>query len=158
VMKAFILNRQIDDLRGTLYRQTMFAEFEREAHAAEERGDAVTLEGFKKIYRSLLTDYFGPKFSIDEELDLECLRIPHFYSAFYVYKYATGISAAAALARQVLETGDASRYLGFLKSGGSKFPVETLREAGVDMASPEPVQATLDLFARRVKELSALIG
>jgi oligoendopeptidase F len=157
-MKAFILNRQIDDLRGTLYRQTMFAEFEREAHAAEERGDAVTLEGFKKIYRSLLTDYFGPKFSIDEELDLECLRIPHFYSAFYVYKYATGISAAAALARQVLETGDASRYLGFLKSGGSKFPVETLREAGVDMASPEPVQATLDLFARRVKELSALIG
>jgi oligoendopeptidase F len=157
-MKAFILNRQIDDLRGTLYRQTMFAEFERETHAAEERGDAVTLEGFKKIYRSLLTDYFGPKFSIDEELDLECLRIPHFYSAFYVYKYATGISAAAALARQVLETGDASRYLGFLKSGGSKFPVETLREAGVDMASPEPVQATLDLFARRVKELSALIG
>jgi oligoendopeptidase F len=157
-MKAFILNRQIDDLRGTLYRQTMFAEFERETHAAEERGDAVTLEGFQKIYRRLLDDYFGPKFSIDDELELECLRIPHFYSAFYVYKYATGISAAAALARQVLETGDASRYLGFLKSGGSKFPVETLREAGVDMASPEPVQATLDLFARRVKELSVLIG
>jgi oligoendopeptidase F len=157
-MRAFILNRQIDDLRGTLYRQTMFAEFEREAHAAEERGDAVTLESFQKIYRGLLNDYFGPKFSIDEDLELECLRIPHFYNAFYVYKYATGISAAAALARQVLETGDATRYLGFLKSGGSKFPVETLREAGVDMASPEPVQATLDLFARRVKELSALIG
>lgn len=157
-MKAFILNRQIDDLRGTLYRQTMFAEFEREAHAAEERGDAVTLEGFKKIYRGLLTDYFGPGFSIDGELDIECLRIPHFYSAFYVYKYATGISAAAALARQVLETGDAGRYLGFLKSGGSKYPVETLREAGVDMASSEPVQATLDLFARRVRELSKLIG
>jgi oligoendopeptidase F len=157
-MRAFILNRQIDDLRGTLYRQTMFAEFERESHAAEERGDAVTLEGFQSLYRGLLKDYFGPKFAIDEELELECLRIPHFYNAFYVYKYATGISAAAALARQVLETGDASRYLGFLKSGGSKFPVETLREAGVDMASPEPVQATLELFARRVKELSALIG
>jgi oligoendopeptidase F len=157
-MKAFILNRQIDDLRGTLYRQTMFAEFEREAHAAEERGDAVTLEGFKKIYRGLLNDYFGAKFVIDGELEIECLRIPHFYSAFYVYKYATGISAAAALARQVLETGDAGRYLGFLKSGGSKFPVETLREAGVDMASPEPVQATLDLFARRVRELGELIG
>ena len=157
-MKAFILNRQIDDLRGTLYRQTMFAEFEREAHAAEERGDAVTLEGFKKIYRGLLNDYFGAKFAIDGELEIECLRIPHFYSAFYVYKYATGISAAAALARQVLETGDAGRYLGFLKSGGSKFPVETLREAGVDMASPEPVQATLDLFARRVRELGELIG
>jgi oligoendopeptidase F len=157
-MRAFILNRQIDDLRGTLYRQTMFAEFERESHAAEERGDAVTLEGFQSLYRGLLKDYFGPKFAIDDELELECLRIPHFYNAFYVYKYATGISAAAALARQVLETGDASRYLGFLKSGGSKFPVETLREAGVDMATPEPVQATLDLFARRVKELSALIG
>ncbi len=157
-MRAFILNRQIDDLRGTLYRQTMFAEFERETHAAEERGDAVTLEGFQMIYRGLLNDYFGPKFAIDDELELECLRIPHFYSAFYVYKYATGISAAAALARQVLETGDASRYLRFLQSGGSKFPVETLREAGVDMASPEPIQATLDLFARRVKELSALIG
>ena len=157
-MRAFILNRQIDDLRGTLYRQTMFAEFERESHAAEERGDAVTLEGFQTLYRGLLKDYFGPKFAIDDELELECLRIPHFYNAFYVYKYATGISAAAALARQVLETGDASRYLGFLKSGGSKFPVETLREAGVDMASPEPVQATLELFARRVKELSALIG
>jgi oligoendopeptidase F len=136
----------------------MFAEFERESHAAEERGDAVTLEGFQTLYRGLLKDYFGPKFAIDDELELECLRIPHFYNAFYVYKYATGISAAAALARQVLETGDASRYLGFLKSGGSKFPVETLREAGVDMASPEPVQATLELFARRVKELSALIG
>ncbi len=157
-MRAFILNRQIDDLRGTLYRQTMFAEFERESHAAEERGDAVTLEGFQSLYRGLLKDYFGPKFAIDDELELECLRIPHFYNAFYVYKYATGISAAAALARQVLETGDASRYLGFLKSGGSKFPVETLREAGVDMATPEPVQATLELFARRVKELSALIG
>jgi oligoendopeptidase F len=136
----------------------MFAEFEREAHAAEERGDAVTLEGFKKIYRGLLNDYFGPQFAIDDELELECLRIPHFYSAFYVYKYATGISAAAALARQVLETGDAGRYLGFLKSGGSKFPVETLREAGVDMAGPAPIQATLDLFARRVRELAELIG
>jgi len=157
-MRAFILNRQIDDLRGTLYRQTMFAEFEREVHAAEESGEALTLDQFKKIHHGLLQDYFGPDFAIDEELDLECLRIPHFYNAFYVYKYATGLSAAVALARQVLETGDASRYLGFLKSGGSRFPVETLREAGVDMSTPEPIQATLDLFARRVRELEALIG
>ncbi|MCX6962876.1 MAG: oligoendopeptidase F [Verrucomicrobia bacterium] len=157
-MKAFILNRQIDDIRGTLYRQTMFAEFEREAHAAEEAGEALTLESFKTIYRKLLTDYFGPRFAIDEELELECLRIPHFYNAFYVYKYATGLSAAVALATQVLDTGDATRYLGFLRSGGSRFPVETLREAGVDMSTPAPVQATLDLFSRRVGELEALIG
>jgi len=157
-MKAFILNRQIDDIRGTLYRQTMFAEFEREAHAAEEAGEALTLESFKAIYRKLLTDYFGPRFAIDGELELECLRIPHFYNAFYVYKYATGLSAAVALARQVLDTGDATRYLGFLRSGGSRFPVETLRDAGVDMSTPAPVQATLDLFSRRVGELEALIG
>jgi len=157
-MKAFILNRQIDDIRGTLYRQTMFAEFEREAHAAEEAGEALTLESFKAIYRKLLTDYFGPRFAIDGELELECLRIPHFYNAFYVYKYATGLSAAVALATQVLDTGDATRYLGFLRSGGSRFPVETLRDAGVDMSTPAPVQATLDLFSRRVGELEALIG
>jgi oligoendopeptidase F len=157
-MKAFILNRQIDDIRGTLYRQTMFAEFEREAHAAEEAGEALTLESFKAIYRKLLTDYFGPRFAIDGELELECLRIPHFYNAFYVYKYATGLSAAVALATQVLESGEATRYLGFLRSGGSRFPVETLREAGVDMSTPAPVQATLDLFSRRVGELEALIG
>ena len=157
-MRAFILNRQIDDIRGTLFRQTMFAEFEREAHAAEEAGEALTLEGFKTIYRKLLTDYFGPRFTIDGELELECLRIPHFYNAFYVYKYATGLSAAVALASQVLETGDATRYLGFLRSGGSHFPVETLRDAGVDMSTPAPVQATLDLFSRRVGELEALIG
>ena len=157
-MKAFILNRQIDDIRGTLYRQTMFAEFEREAHAAEEAGEALTLESFKGIYRKLLNDYFGPRFAIDSELELECLRIPHFYNAFYVYKYATGLSAAVALATQVLETGDATRYLGFLRSGGSRFPVETLREAGVDMSTPAPVQATLDLFSKRVAELEELIG
>jgi oligoendopeptidase F len=157
-MKAFILNRQIDDIRGTLYRQTMFAEFERESHAAEEAGEALTLESFKGIYRKLLNDYFGPRFAIDAELELECLRIPHFYNAFYVYKYATGLSAAVALATQVLETGDATRYLGFLRSGGSCFPVETLREAGVDMSTPAPVQATLDLFSKRVGELEELIG
>jgi oligoendopeptidase F len=157
-MRAYILNRQIDDLRGTIYRQTMFAEFEREAHAAEESGEALTLDGFKKIYRGLLTAYFGPRFVIDEELEIECLRIPHFYSAFYVYKYATGISAAVALATQVLESGDARKYIDFLKSGGSRFPVETLCQAGVDMSSPAPIQAALDLFSRRVAELESLIG
>lgn len=156
-MRAYILNRQIDDLRGTLYRQTMFAEFERDIHAAEEAGEALTLETFRRIYRSLLDAYFGPNFAIDEVLELECLRIPHFYSAFYVYKYATGISAAAALAAKVLESGDAAGYLDFLRSGGSRYPIETLAAAGVDMDSPEPIQAALDLFKRRVGELEELI-
>ena len=157
-MRAYVLNRQIDDLRGTLFRQTMFAEFERTTHAAEEAGDPLTLEGFKRVYRELLSAYFGPNFAIDSELELEGLRIPHFYSAFYVYKYATGISAAVTLARQVLETGDATRYRNFLRSGGSKFPIETLGEAGVDMSSPAPIEAALGLFERRVKELGGLLG
>ena len=157
-MRAYVLNRQIDDLRGTLFRQTMFAEFERSTHAAEEAGEPLTLQGFKKVYHELLNAYFGPSFAIDPELELEGLRIPHFYSAFYVYKYATGISAAVALARQVLETGDATRYLNFLRSGGSKFPIETLAEAGVDMSSPAPVVAALELFERRVEELSRLLA
>ena len=156
--RAYILNRQIDDLRGTLYRQTMFAEFERDIHAAEEAGEALTLDSFQRIYRRLLSDYFGPRFALDAELEIECLRIPHFYNAFYVYKYATGISAAAALAKQVLESGDPSSYLAFLKSGGSRYPIETLASAGVDMGSPAPVQAALDLFTRRVGELRQLLG
>ena len=156
--RAYILNRQIDDLRGTLYRQTMFAEFERDIHAAEEAGEALTLDAFQRIYRGLLADYFGPRFALDPELEIECLRIPHFYSAFYVYKYATGISAAAALAAQVLESGDASGFLAFLKSGGSRYPIETLASAGVDMGGPAPVQAALDLFARRVGELKELLA
>ncbi|HEY5777284.1 MAG TPA: oligoendopeptidase F, partial [Terrimicrobiaceae bacterium] len=158
MMRAYVINRQIDDLRGTLFRQTMFAEFERATHAAEEAGDPLTLEGFKKVYRDLLEPYFGPHFVIDPELELEGLRIPHFYSAFYVYKYATGVSAAVALAGQVLESGDATRYLNFLRSGGSRFPIETLAEAGVDMTSPAPVEAALQLFERRVAELAELLG
>ncbi len=157
-MRAYIINREVDDLRGTLFRQTMFAEFEKASHAAEEQGEPLTLEGFKRIYRGLLDDYFGPDFTIDPELELEGLRIPHFYSAFYVYKYATGISAAAALADQVLESGDPARYLDFLRSGGTRFPIETLTEAGVDMSSPAPIEAALDLFQRRVSELEELLA
>ncbi len=157
-MRAYLINRQIDDIRGTVYRQTMFAEFEKLIHAMEERGEPLTLDTFRQAYRGLLDAYFGPDFAIDRELEIECLRIPHFYSAFYVYKYSTGISAAIALSEQVLKTGDASRYLGFLKSGGSKFPIPTLREAGVDMSSPEPVNAALQLFARRVEELESLLN
>ncbi len=157
-MRAYLINRQLDDIRGTVYRQTMFAEFETITHAMEEAGEPLTLDTIRAAYRRLLDVYFGPDFSIDAELELECLRIPHFYSAFYVYKYATGLSAAVALSEQVLTSGDATRYLGFLRSGGSQFPIPTLREAGVDMSSPAPVEATLRLFARRVDELEQLLA
>jgi oligoendopeptidase F len=158
-MRAYIINRQIDDIRGTLFRQTMFAEFEKVIHAIEERGDALTLDVFKSNYRALLQSYFGEGVALDPQLDLECLRIPHFYNAFYVYKYATGISAAVTLSERVLakEPGSVDSYLAFLKSGGSKFPLETLQAAGVDMTTSTPIESTLRLFARRVAELETLL-
>jgi len=158
-MRAYIINRQIDDLRGTLFRQTMFAEFEKIVHSIEESGDALTLDVFKSEYHKLLEAYFAENFALDAELDLECLRIPHFYHAFYVYKYATGISAAVALSERVLsgESGSVDAYLNFLRSGGSKFPIETLKTAGVDMTTPAPIESTLRLFERRLDELEAFL-
>ncbi len=158
-MRAYLINRQIDDLRGTLFRQTMFAEFEKIIHETEEAGGSLTLDSFRGGYRALLDAYLGSDFAIDADLEFECLRIPHFYNAFYVYKYATGISAACALARRVLDGGAAevAEYLGFLKSGGSKPPLDTLRAAGVDMTGPEPIQDALALFERRVNELESLL-
>ncbi|MGI8482330.1 MAG: oligoendopeptidase F [Chthoniobacterales bacterium] len=158
-MRAYIINRQIDDIRGTLFRQTMFAEFEKKIHAIEERGDALTLDVFKSEYRALLEAYFGDGVAIDSELELECLRIPHFYNAFYVYKYATGISAAIALSERVLagESGSAEAYLNFLRSGGSKFPLETLQAADVDMTTSAPIESTLRLFERRLAEIESLL-
>ncbi len=158
-MRAYIINRQIDDIRGTVFRQTMFAEFEKVTHAIEESGEALTLDVFKSEYRKLLEAYFGEAVVLDPQLELECLRIPHFYSAFYVYKYATGLSAAVALSERVLacEEGALDAYLGFLKSGGSNFPLPTLQRAGVDMTSAAPVEATLRLFEKRLTELEALL-
>ena len=158
-MRAYIINRQIDDIRGTVFRQTMFAEFEKVIHAIEESGEALTLDVFKSEYRKLLDAYFGDAVVIDPQLELECLRIPHFYSAFYVYKYATGLSAAVALSERVLagEAGAVEAYLGFLRSGGSEFPLPTLQRAGVDMTTAAPVEATLRLFERRLAELEELL-
>jgi oligoendopeptidase F len=137
----------------------MFAEFEKETHQREEEGGPVTLDVFESIYRELLQAYYGPDFALDPELNIECLRIPHFYSAFYVYKYATGISAAIALARRVLEDGETAvaDYLGFLKAGASRFPIETLQAAGVDMLSSEPIDQAIELFGQRLQELRELL-
>jgi len=158
-MRAYIVNRQIDELRGTLFRQTMFAEFEKIIHAIEEIGDALTLDVFKSEYHKLLETYFAENFVLDPELNLECLRIPHFYHAFYVYKYATGISAAVALSQRVLsgESESVDAYLNFLRSGGARFPLETLKAAGVDMATPAPIESTLRLFEQRLAELEELL-
>jgi len=157
--RAFLVNREIDAIRGTIFRQTMFAEFEKLTHESAERNDPLTLDRLRAIYRQLLEEYFGRDFELDDELSLECLRIPHFYRAFYVYKYATGMSAAIALAERVLQGGRAEReaYLAFLKAGCSRYPLELLRDAGVDMESPEPVEAAMTRFSRLVDELDELL-
>ena len=160
LMRAYLIDRQIEDIRQVLFRQTMFAEFEKEVHEIEENGGPLTLDVFRRVYRDLLDAYFGPRFVVDDELSIECLRIPHFYSAFYVYKYATGIAASISLADRVLNGGPAEvqAYLGFLKSGGAKFPIDALRDAGVDMQAPGPVEKAMDLFQMRIQQLSELLA
>lgn len=157
--KAYLLNNEIDDIRGTIIRQTMFAEFEKITHEMCEAGEPLTVEAFKSVYQGLLRDYFGPDFVIDEQLSLECLRIPHFYRAFYVYKYATGLSAAIALSQRVLQGGEQelNDYLAFLRGGCSKYPLDLLRDAGVDLEQPEPVDTALRHFASLVDELETLL-
>ncbi len=158
-MRASLVNDKLDDLIGTLFRQTMFAEFERRSHAMIEAGEPLTVESLRAEYRKLLEKYFGKTMVLEAVSDLEGLRIPHFYNAFYVYKYSTGISASIALAERVLGGGARERedYFAFLRSGGSRYPIEALKVAGVDMSSPAPVQAACAQFARYVGELKRLL-
>ena len=157
-MKIYLLCREIDNFRGTLYRQTMFAEFEHLIYKAAENDESLTVENFKKIYSDLLQLYFGDGVVLDDCLPLECFRIPHFYFSFYVYKYATGISAAYALADRVSQGGEKelADYLNFLHSGGSKYPIDLLQGAGVDMTTSEPVCTALKKFSNLVDELETL--
>ena len=157
--RAAILVREIDSIRATIIRQTMFAEFERRSHASAEAGEPLTLERIRRIYRELLDAYFGPRFVIDPQLELECLRIPHFYNAFYVYKYATGLAAAITLAGRVADgvPGALDAYLGFLRGGSSRWPLDLLRDAGVDLEQPEPVATALGRFGELVDELGTLL-
>jgi oligoendopeptidase F len=157
--RAYLINNQLDSIRATVVRQTMFAEFEKKTHEMAEAGEPLTVDSFRSVYRELLEAYFGPDFVIDKSLDLECFRIPHFYRAFYVYKYATGLSAAVALARRVLAGGkqELNDYLSFLSGGCSKDPLDLLRGAGVDMTSPEPVRTTLERFRTLTEELDQLL-
>jgi oligoendopeptidase F len=137
----------------------MFAEYESRAHAMLESGEPLTVESLRAEYRKLLERYFGPEMHFEEVSDLEGLRIPHFYNSFYVYKYSTGISAAIALSKRVLGGGAKERedYFAFLRSGGSRFPIEALKVAGVDMSKPAPVEAACAEFAANVAELKRLL-
>jgi len=159
-MRAYLLGKQADDVIATIFRQTMFARYEHVCHRMVEEGRPLTVDSLRKAYRELLETYFGPDVEIPAEADLEGLRIPHFYRAFYVYKYATGLAAAIALSEKVLTEGTPARdsYLAFLKSGGSRYPLESLALAGVDMSSPEPVQKGLDRFGETLKELETALG
>ncbi|MBL8827741.1 MAG: oligoendopeptidase F [Planctomycetaceae bacterium] len=158
--RAYLINRELDGIRTTIIRQTMFAEFELLTHELAEKDEPLTVERFRSVYRELLNKYFGPAFVIDTELELECFRIPHFYRAFYVYKYATGLSAAIALAERVTTGGqrELNDYLNFLRGGCSQDPLDLLRGAGVDMEKPDTVNTALERFATLVGELEGLLN
>lgn len=157
--RAWVVNRQIDAIRATIFRQTMFSEFERIVHEKGEKGGILGIAPFREIYRGLLEKYFGPDFTLDADLELECLRIPHFYRAFYVYKYATGMSAAIALSRRVLHGGERERldYFKMLEGGSSAPPLEILRSAGVDMEKPDAIDGAMTYFGELIDQLEELI-
>lgn len=159
-MKLFLLNYYIEEFRTTLFRQTMFAEFELKAHQAIENGESMTSEDFCKIYGELNELYYGAQVMTDEQIRMEWARIPHFYTAFYVYQYATGYSAAIALSQKILLEGEVAvkNYITkFLSGGSSKDPIDLLKDAGVDMSTKEPVEAALKVFEELVNEFESLI-
>ena len=157
---AYLINHYLEQFRGTIFRQTMFAEFEKKIHSVVEEGGALTADSLSEIYRELNAVYYGSEVILDPEIALEWARIPHFYSAFYVYKYATGFSAATAFARAILDEGEpaVARYLKFLSGGSSDYPIELLRKAGVDMETPVPVRNALQVFAELVERLETLLA
>ena len=159
-VRLAILNHSLEDLRGTLFRQTMFAEFEQQIHSRAEQGEPLTADTLSAMYRSLNEKYYGGEAVIDELIDIEWARIPHFYYNFYVYQYATGISAASALVQQILREGKPAvdRYLKFLSSGSSDYSIELLKKAGVDMTSPGPVRQALQLFDSHLTQMEQLVG
>lgn len=154
--RAYFLNHFLEQFRATLYRQTMFAEFELKVSELTAQGAGITADALCSIYRELNAQYFGDGIALDENIALEWARIPHFYYRFYVYQYATGFAAAIALSQRILDLGEQGRedYLGFLKGGSSKPPIDLLRGAGVDMLSPQPVEDALKLFDEMVDEMA----
>lgn len=158
--RAYLINHFLEQFRGTLYRQTMFAEFELKVNEMTQRGEGTTAEALCALYKDLNVQYFGPDMVVDDEIALEWARIPHFYYDYYVYQYATGYAAAIALSRRILREGESAvrDYIGFLSGGCSADPVTLLRGAGVDMASPAPVEDATKLFDELIGEMEALLA
>jgi len=158
--KLYILNHYLEQFRGTIFRQTMFAEFEREIHKIVEEGGALTADKLSQVYGDLNALYYGEDVMQDEQIKLEWARIPHFYYDFYVFQYATGFSAAIALSNKMLSEGkDAvEAYKNFLKSGSSNYPIEVLKLAGVDMTTEKPVRDALKVFSELVDEMATTLG
>ena len=158
--RAYLINHFLEQFRGTLYRQTMFAEFELAANEMTQRGEGTTAEALCAMYQKLNEQYFGPEMNVDKEISLEWARIPHFYYDYYVYQYATGYAAAIALSRRILREGEAAvkDYLGFLSGGCSADPITLLRGAGVDMASPKPIEDATKLFDEMISEMEKILN
>ena len=158
-LRLAILNHSLEGFRGTLFRQTMFAEFEQQIHSRAEQGEPLTANTLSALFHALNEKYYGGETFIDELIDIEWARIPHFYSSFYVYQYSTGISAASALVQQILHEGKPAveRYLKFLSSGSSDYSIELLKKAGVDMTSPQPVRQALQLFESHLSQMEDLM-
>lgn len=158
-MKKYLLNLHLEEFRTTLFRQTMFAEFEDITHKAIESGQVLTSDWMCEQYEALNTKYYGPAVEKDDTIKYEWARIPHFYNAFYVYKYATGYSAATAISGKILAEGEpaAKAYIEFLKTGESDYPIELLKIAGVDMSKPDPIKAAMDTFNNLLDEFEKLV-
>lgn len=156
--KLYLLTYYADQFRTTVFRQTMFAEFEKLIHERAEAGESLTPQELSKIYYDLNVKYHGQEMTIDQDIEMEWARIPHFYTSFYVYKYATGFSAATSFSKQILEEGQPAvdRYLGFLQSGGSDYSINILKKAGVDMSSPEPIREAMSVFEQLVEQMENL--
>jgi oligoendopeptidase F len=154
--RAFLLTHFIEGFRTTVFRQTLFAEFEKGTHEMYERGETLTAESMSALYRSINENH-GRGVVIEPIHNIEWARIPHFYNAFYVYQYATGFCSAVAIADSILESGDASDYLRFLATGGSDYPIEELKIAGVDLSTPDPIRRAMKVFADSLSELEALV-
>ncbi|XID96120.1 oligoendopeptidase F [Paenibacillaceae bacterium WGS1546] len=156
--KMYLLTYYADQFRTTVFRQTMFAEFEKIVHEKAEKGEALTPQEFSSIYYDLNVKYYGDGMEVDKDIEMEWARIPHFYTSFYVFKYATGFSAATSFAKQILEEGQPAvdRYLGFLKSGGKDYSINILKEAGVDMSSPEPIRQAMSVFESLLDQMEQL--
>ncbi|APB71662.1 oligoendopeptidase F [Paenibacillus polymyxa] len=156
--KMYLLTYYADQFRTTVFRQTMFAEFEKIVHERAEQGESLTPQLLSEIYYDLNVKYHGPGMKVDKDIEMEWARIPHFYNSFYVYKYATGFSAATSFSKQILEEGQPAvdRYLGFLKSGGSDYSINILKKAGVDMSSPQPIREAMSVFEEVITEMEKL--